>query len=309
MGTPEFAVPCLRELLRTEEVAAVFTKPDKPKGRGNKMQPSPVKVFAQSHNIPVYEPRSLKSGEDAEKAYELLKNIAPDLIIVAAYGQILPEWILELPALSPKCINLHGSLLPKYRGAAPIERAVMEGETETGITAMVMAKGVDTGDMLLTEKTLIGIDETAFELRQRLSEIAAKTMLKTLDILKSGSLKRDIQIETDATFAPMIDKGLSLINFSDLSDTVHNVIRAVSGYGFLDGKRLKLFRTHKTNIPVKDGKPGQLISDNGLYINCGDYRLQILELQPEGGKRIKADDFLRGHKITSESVLRREQNE
>jgi methionyl-tRNA formyltransferase len=306
MGTPEFAVPCLRELLRTEDVAAVFTKPDKPKGRGNKMQPSPVKLFAQSRGIPVYEPKSLKSGEDAERAYEILRGIAPDLIIVAAYGQILPERILNLPGLSPRCINLHGSLLPKLRGAAPIERAVMEGETETGITAMVMAKGVDTGDMLLTERTAIGIDETAAELRVRLAEIAATAMLKTLDILKSGTLKRDIQNESEATFAPMIDKNQSRIDFSDMSVTIHNTIRAISGYGFLDGKRLKLFRTHKTDIPVGDGIPGQLISDNGLFVNCKDYRLQILELQSEGGKRINADDFLRGHKITPDSVIKDE---
>jgi methionyl-tRNA formyltransferase len=270
------------------------------------MQPSPVKVFALDHGIAVYEPKSLKSGEDAESAYTLLQDIAPDLIIVAAYGQILPEHILELPRLAPRCINLHGSLLPKYRGAAPIERAVMNGETETGITAMVMAKGVDTGDMLHTERTAIGADETAAELRVRLSEIAATTMLETLSILKAGTLKRDIQVEKDATFAPMIEKEQSRINFADGSDTVHNTIRAVSGFGFLDGKRLKIFRTHKTDIPVGDGKQGQLISENGLYINCGDYRLQILELQPEGGKRIKADDFLRGHKITSDSVLKDE---
>ncbi|MDR0974731.1 MAG: methionyl-tRNA formyltransferase [Ruminococcus sp.] len=304
MGTPEFAVPCLRELLKTEEVAAVFTKPDKPAGRGKKLLPSPVKIFAEKNNIPVYQPVSLKSGEDAEKTFEKLQEISPDLIIVAAYGQILPERILNLPKVFPKCINLHGSILPKFRGAAPIERAVMNGETETGITSMVMAKGLDTGDMLLCEKTPIGENETAANLRVRLSEIAAKTLTETLKALRAGTLHALKQDEKDATYASMINKEQSRINFNDNAAVIHNIIRAVSGFGMLNGKRLKIISTQKTDI-LATSTPGQLISDNGLYINCKDFRLKILELQPEGGKLITADEYLRGHKITDDSVLQR----
>jgi methionyl-tRNA formyltransferase len=303
MGTPEFAVPCLRELLLTEEVLAVFTKPDKRGGRGNKMLPSPVKIFAEKNNLPVFQPVSLRTGEDAESAYETLCELAPDLIIVAAYGQILPERILSLPKIFPRCINLHGSLLPKFRGAAPIERAVMNGERETGITSMVMAKGLDTGDMLLAQKTEIGDDETAVDLRARLSEIAAKTLLDTLSVLKSGKLVASPQDNAKATYASMIEKNESELDFSDTAANIHNIIRAVSGFGMLHGKRLKIFSTRKTNIPANGGTPGKLISDNGLYINCSDYLLRITELQPEGGKRLSAEEYLRGHKITDDSVL------
>ncbi|MDR0903445.1 MAG: methionyl-tRNA formyltransferase [Ruminococcus sp.] len=303
MGTPEFAVPCLRELLNTEEVLAVFTKPDKRGGRGNKMLPSAVKIFAESHNIPVYQPLSLKTGDDAESAYETLLKLSPDLIIVAAYGQILPERILNLPKIFPRCINLHGSLLPKLRGAAPIERAVMGGDRETGITSMVMAKGLDTGDMLLARKTEINENETAVNLRLRLSEIAAKTLLDTLAVLKAGKLIATPQNNAEATYAKVIEKNESKVDFTDTAANIHNIIRAVSGFGMLHGKRIKIFSTRKTDIPVGDNTPGKLISDNGLYINCSDYLLQITELQPEGGKRLSAEEYLRGHKIDSDSVL------
>jgi methionyl-tRNA formyltransferase len=302
MGTPEFAVPCLRELTKTEDVLAVFTKPDKRGGRGNRLLPSPVKIFAEDHNLKVYQPASLKAGEDAETAYETLRELAPDLIIVAAYGQILPERILTLPKIFPHCINLHGSLLPKYRGAAPIERAVMDGEIETGITSMVMAKGLDTGDMLIKSTTEIGENETAAALRSRLSEIAAKTLLDTLSALKSGKLTASKQNTDDASYASMIDKTESKLNFSDTAKNIHNLIRAITGFGMLHGKRIKVFSTRKTDITAK-GEPGQLISDNGLYINCSDYLLEITELQPEGGKLLSADEYLRGHKIDSDSIL------
>jgi methionyl-tRNA formyltransferase len=299
MGTPEFAVPCLRELIRTEEVAAVFTKADKPSGRGKKLTPSPVKVFAEENGITVFTPLSLKKGDDAETAFETLKQIAPDLIIVTAYGQILPERILTLPTTMPRCINLHGSILPKYRGSAPIERAVMNGETETGITSMVMAAGVDTGDMLLCEKTVIDENETAAALRVRLSEIAADTMLKTLAALRSDTLTQTPQDDTNATFAPMIGKDESRIDFSKSANALHNTIRAITGYSFLEGKRVKLIGTRKTEKTAPGGiTPGQIISDGGLYVQCGDGLLQITELLPEGGKRaVSAEEFLRGHKI------------
>jgi methionyl-tRNA formyltransferase len=306
MGTPEFAVPCLRELIKTEDVAAVFTKADKPSGRGKKLLPSAVKTFALDHGLDVYTPRSLKKGDDAENIYTLLCDIAPDLIIVAAYGLILPERILTLPSIMPKCINLHGSLLPKYRGAAPIERAVLDGETETGITAMVMADGIDTGDMLIKKTTPIYQDETAAKLRDRLSELAAETLMKTLSLLKAGTLIRTPQNESLATYAPMTDKEMCRIDFSKPAEQVRNLIRAVTGFAFLDGKRIKIFSTRKTDIPSGKLAPGTLISDTKLFVACGDKLLEITELLPEGGKHITGTEFLRGHNINTGTVLGRE---
>jgi methionyl-tRNA formyltransferase len=306
MGTPEFAVPCLRELCRTEDVTAVFTKPDKPKGRGNKMLPSPVKNFAVAQGIACFSPATLKTGADADEAFAVLSDIKPDLIIVTAYGQILPERILSLPNLEPRCINLHGSILPKYRGAAPIERAVLEGETETGITSMVMAAGLDTGDILLCERTDIGEDETAENLRKRLSELAAQTLLKTLNLIKIGKLTRTPQRDFAATYAHMLDKEMCRVDFSDTANNIHNLVRAVTGFAYLDDKRIKLYRTHKTDIPVGETVPGELSADGKqLLLSCSDKRLEILELQTEGGKRVSAAEFLRGHKITAGTVLKR----
>jgi methionyl-tRNA formyltransferase len=324
MGTPEFAVPCLRELVKTENVAAVFSKPDSPSGRGKKLTPSPVKKFAEANGIPCFTPASLRKGDEAEEAFNLLKSINPDLFIVTAYGQILPQRFLDLPSLEPRCINLHGSLLPHLRGAAPIERAVLAGDARTGVTSMVMAAGVDTGDMLLSGATAIGADETAAELRGRLSEIAATVMLETLSALKAGTLVRTVQDDSQATYAPMIDKAMSKLNFNETAKTVHNTVSAVTGYAFSDGKRLKIYRTRQTEQgrqtdktakqhPAKQDiqsdktavyKPGELFTDNGLFVQCGDTALEITELQPEGGKRVSAADFLRGHTITPGTVLR-----
>jgi methionyl-tRNA formyltransferase len=332
MGTPDFAVPCLRELIRTENVCAVFSKPDSPKGRGKKLTPSPVKAFAEANGIPCYTPASLKKGGDSEEAYETLKAIAPDLIVVTAYGQILPQRFLDLPSLAPRCINLHGSLLPKLRGAAPIERAVLSGDAETGVTSMVMAAGVDTGDMLLSGKTAIGADETAAELRVRLSEVAADVMLKTLTALKAGTLTRIVQDDSEATYAPMIDKEMCRLDFSQTAEDIHNTVSAVTGFAFSDGKRIKIYRTHQLNPTNQTSsantassantsshanqpeqsenasvrKPGELFTDNGLFVQCGDRALEITELQPEGGKRVFAADFLRGHTINPGTVLRSE---
>jgi methionyl-tRNA formyltransferase len=270
-----------------------------------------VKAFAEANGIPCFTPASLRKGDEAEEAFNLLKDINPDLIVVTAYGQILPQRFLDLPSLEPRCINLHGSLLPQLRGAAPIERAVLAGDTETGVTSMVMAAGVDTGDMLLTGKTAIGSDETAVELRGRLSEIAATVMLETLSALKDGTLTRTVQDDSQATYAPMIDKNMSRLDFSQTADDVHNTVSAVTGFSFSDGKRIKIYRTHKAKQAGQTKetaayKPGELFCDNGLFVQCGDHPLEITELQPEGGKRISAADFLRGHTITPGTVLKSE---
>ncbi|MDE5993716.1 MAG: methionyl-tRNA formyltransferase, partial [Oscillospiraceae bacterium] len=245
MGTPDFAVPCLKALIDSgENVTAVFTQPDKPKGRGYKLTPPPVKEVALTHNIPVYQPLSLKKGEDAETAMKTITELAPDLIIVVAYGKILPKAILDAPKY---CINVHASLLPKYRGAGPIQWSVLNGEKVTGVTTMLMAEGIDTGDMLLSKSTEIGENETASELHDRLSELGAEVLLETVKAVKSDSLTPVPQEDSQSTHAPMLTKDMCPIDFSKSAQEVHNQIRGLSAFPcattVLDGKRLKVYRS------------------------------------------------------------------
>ena len=240
MGTPDFSVPCLKALCKSgHNVAAVYTQPDKPKGRGYKMIPTPVKKCAEEFNIPVYQPKSLRKGEDAEKAVENLGEIAPDLIIVVAYGQILPQSILDLPRYG--CINIHASLLPEYRGAAPIQWCILDGKTVTGVTSMKMESGLDTGDMLIKRSISIGENETSSELHDRLSELGAEVLLETIQAIESGTLKSEKQDDERSTYAKMITKEMSRLDFNENAQTVHNVIRGVTGFTMLDGKRLKIY--------------------------------------------------------------------
>ena len=246
MGTPDFAVPCLQALIDNgENVQAVFTQPDKPKGRGYKMLPPPVKSLALTYNIPVYQPLSLKKGEDAENALNILKDLSPDLIIVVAYGKILPKEILELPKFY--CINVHASLLPRYRGAAPIQWCVLNGEKETGVTTMLMAEGLDTGDMLLKESVAIGDDETASELHDRLSAVGAELLIKTISAVKVDTITREKQEDSLSNYASMITKDMCPIDFSLPAQQIHNKIRGLSAspcaVTMLNGKRLKIFKS------------------------------------------------------------------
>ena len=205
MGTPDFAVPCLEALIDSgENVTAVFTQPDKPKGRGYKLAPPPVKEVALTHSIPVYQPFSLKKGEDAEFALKVINELSPDLIIVVAYGKILPKAVLDAP--KHYCINVHASLLPKYRGAGPIQWSVLNGEKVTGVTTMLMAEGVDTGDMLLSKSLEIGENETASELHDRLSVLGAETLLDTVSAVKLGNITPIPQNDSESCHAPMLDR-------------------------------------------------------------------------------------------------------
>ena len=301
MGTPEFAVPPLRSLIESgENVQAVFTQPDKPKGRGLKMSAPPVKVMAMAHHIPVYQPESLKSGAGAELTAEVLKRLSPDLIIVAAYGKILPLSVLEAPKLH--CINIHASLLPKYRGAAPIQRCIMDGEKVTGITTMLMAEGLDTGDMLLKSETEIGENETASELHDRLAQMGATLLTETLKGVKNNFLKPVKQEDSLSSYAPMITKDMCPIDFSRPVWAVHNHIRGLSSFPcatvLIKGKRLKIFKSVirkdlKTNQP-----PGTAVNPAKLEFACGDGGvIAFTELQPDGGRRMKASDYLRGNPI------------
>ncbi len=301
MGTPDFAVPCLQALIDNgENVQAVFTQPDKPKGRGYKMLPPPVKSLALTYNIPVYQPLSLKKGEDAENALNILKELSPDLIIVVAYGKILPKEILELPKYY--CINVHASLLPRYRGAAPIQWCVLNGEKETGVTTMLMAEGLDTGDMLLKESVAIGDDETASELHDRLSAVGAELLIKTISAVKVGTITREKQEDSLSNYASMITKDMCPIDFSLPAQQIHNKIRGLSAspcaVTMLNGKRLKIFKSTMSDKKKYDLAAGTVVNEKDFTVVCGDgYTVTFTEIQSEGGKRMKVSDFLRGNHI------------
>ncbi|MDE7289903.1 MAG: methionyl-tRNA formyltransferase [Oscillospiraceae bacterium] len=307
MGTPDFAVPCLKALVESgENVLAVFTQPDKPKGRGYKLTPSPVKEEALSHNIPVYQPQSLKNGEDAEKAEAVLKELAPDLFIVVAYGKILPKNILDIPRY---CINVHASLLPKYRGAGPIQWSVLNGEKVTGVTTMLMAEGVDTGDMLLSQSTEIGENETSAELWDRLSVMGAEVMLKTIEAVKDNNLSPIKQDDSLASHAPMITKDMCPIDFSKTAQEVHNHIRGLSSFpcatAMLGDKRLKIFKSEITGDKTADKQPGTIVNVNDFTVVCGDGNcIRFTEIQADGGKRMKTADYLRGKPVDEGTILR-----
>lgn len=292
MGTPEFAEASLQKLLETEHrIVGVFTQPDKPKGRGYKLVAPPVKELALAHNIPVYQPQKMRDGT----ALTILQELQPDLIAVVAYGKILPREILELPRYG--CINVHGSLLPKYRGAGPIQWSVINGEEITGVTTMYMGEGLDTGDMILKKETPIGENETYGELHDRLKEIGAQALVETIALIEEGKAPREAQDDSLSSYAPMLDKQVARLNFSEDAKTLHNLIRGLSpwpvAHTTLDGKLLKV---HRAILSSGKGEPGTVIDGKKFIVACGEGALELLEVQLEGGKRMKGEDFLRGRK-------------
>lgn len=304
MGTPDFAVPCLGALAENgHDVAAVFTQPDKPKGRGYKMIPTPVKAAAQEYGIPVYQPLSLRKGEDAETSMKTLREIAPELIVVVAYGQILPKEILDMPKYH--CINIHASLLPAYRGAAPIQWSVLNGEKVTGVTSMLMAEGLDTGDMLIKKETEIGENETASSLHDRLSLMGAKVLLETVKAIEEGTLSPEPQDDSLSTYASRITKEMSELDFNKPAKELHNIIRGITGFTTLEGKRLKVYASCVTEIKNSENIQNGTVTDTDRFIvKCGDgLGLMFAEIQPEGKKRMKTEDYLRGRKIEAGTVL------
>ena len=301
MGTPDYAVPTLEALINEgHSVEAVFCQPDKPVGRKKIMTPPAVKAFALSKGLKVYQPDSLKSDE----VYELLKEIAPEVIVVVAYGKILPERILNIAPFG--CVNGHGSILPKYRGAAPIQWAIINGETETGVTAMFMDKGIDTGDILKISKTKIGENETAEELFERLKVITARLLTETLREIESGNAIPIKQNEDEATYAPIINKEMALIDFSKPAESIFNAVRGFNSwpvaYCMLDGKRFKVFSCRvngSSDLPY-----GTLVDSEKLRVVCGDGKcIELTEIQLEGSKRMMADEFIKGKKIPVGTVL------
>lgn len=307
MGTPEFSVGSVETLKYVgHEICAVFTQPDKPKNRGKQIMTSPVKDFAVANNIHVYQPRSLRRGEDAEEALSVLREIAPDVIVVVAYGQILPKSILELPKYG--CINVHASLLPKYRGAAPIQRCIQDGETVTGVCTMKMDEGLDTGDVIMKREVEITPEMTGTELSEILSRCGAELIAETLVRLENKSAFFSAQTYCkEPSYAQMISKEELKLDFSKPAKQVYDFIRAMADapccYTFLDGKRLKVYRSRLTE--QKSGLPSGSIADVKTFsVVCGDgVCLELTEVQPEGGKRMQTDAFLRGKKLSKGAVL------
>ncbi len=301
MGTPDYAAKTLEALLNTNhEIAAVFAQPDKPVGRKQILTPPPVKVLALEHNIPVYQPNTLKTGDSAD----ILKQLEPDIIVVVAYGKILPKEILEIPRLG--CVNGHASLLPKYRGSAPIQYAILNGETETGVTTQLMDEGIDTGDILETAKIAIGENETAEELFERLSDISAKLMVSTIDKLEKGEIT-PIKQMGKPSYAHIIKKEMAQIDFSKTAQEVHNAVRGFyswpCAYFFLNGKRIKVIKTLIGNRT--DEACGTVIGNtDDLIIACGNNTsIRIFELQPEGSKKMTAKQMLCGKPINIGTVV------
>ena len=288
MGTPEFAVPSLAALAHKTEIICVVTQPDRPKGRGHKLLPPPVKIFAQENNLPVLQPVKVKAPEVVAQ----LAALQPDLIVVVAFGQILSQKILDIPRLG--CINVHASLLPRYRGAAPIEWAIINGETVTGITTMQMNAGLDTGDILLKSEVRIGEEMILPELRERLMTVGADLLLKTLYKLQAGELVPIKQDDSLSNYAPMLKKETGLIDWKKSAREIHNLIRGL--YGGARAGRFKIWRSRVAeNIPLE---PGEIkIIGSRFYVGTGDGVLEILEIQAPNSKKLPTADFLRGNKV------------
>lgn len=305
MGTPDFALFSLRALVEAgENVIGVVTQPDKPKGRGYTLTPPPVKVYATEQGIPVYQPNTLRGEEFAN----LLAELAPDLIIVVAYGKILPANVLEFPKYG--CINVHGSILPAYRGAAPMQRAIMEGQHETGITTQMMADGIDTGDILLISKVAIEENDNFETIHDKLGVCGAETLMKTLDELRAGTLTRTKQDDSLATYAAKIEKSDCLIDFTKSANEVHNQIRGLSPIPLAftytpDGKMLKVTVTEVAKREGTLAPAGTVLSLSGgkIEVACGCGSVFILSVLPEGKKRMAATDFINGRKIAVGDVL------
>lgn len=269
MGTPEFAVPNLEALKDKVELITIVTQPDRPRGRGHKLLPSPVKVWAIDNSIPILQSERIKTDEFTSK----LEELKPDLIVVVAFGQILSQRILDLPKYG--CINVHASLLPRYRGAAPIEWSLINGETKTGVTTMMMDAGLDTGDMLVKREIAIDEDMILPELREKLMQLGAEALIETIDKLVDGTLTREKQDNTLSNYAPMLTKETGLIDWSKPAREIHNLVRGLYGgaYTIIDGQKYKIWRT-------------KLVDD----------KLEILEIQAPNSKKLPFADFLRGHK-------------
>lgn len=302
MGTPDFAVPSLQSCIDNHEVIGVFTQPDRPKGRGKKLAPPPVKVLANEYDIPVYQPEKIKT----EEFEQMISDMNPDCIVVVAYGQILSKKILEVPKYG--CINVHGSLLPEYRGASPIQWSIVQGETVTGITTMYMAEGLDTGDMLLKVETSIDDNTTAADLHDDLMVKGANLLVDTLKGLERETIVPTPQDDSLSSYAPILTKEMAHIDFND---NARSIIRKINGfnpwpvaYAKYKGENLKIFKAVISNETVS-GRIGEItkVDKTGLYINSGDKTLVIKEAQFFGSKKMEISQYILGHEIEVGEIL------
>lgn len=296
MGTPDFAVPCLEVLQAKTEVLAVITQPDRPKGRGHNLQASPVKQKALEYNLPVLQPEKIKTEEFTAE----LERLQPDLIVVVAFGQILSQRILDIPPLG--CVNVHASLLPRYRGAAPIHWSIINGEKETGVTTMLMDAGLDTGDMLLKDKVTITEEMTTEELHDQLMAMGGKLLAETIDGLANGTITPEKQDYSISNYAGMLNKETGHIDWSKSAVEIHNLIRGLNSWpvawSMKDGKNYKFWRT-KVENRNSDKAPGTVVElrKNSFCLATGEGLLEVLEIQPPSKKRMSAGDLLRGHGV------------
>jgi len=297
MATPDFAVGALESIIKAgHEVVLVVTQPDKPKGRGKEMQMTPVKQCALAHDIPVFQPVKIKEKD----AVDYLKTFEADIFVVAAFGQILSSEILHMPKYG--CVNIHASLLPMYRGAAPIQAVIINKEKETGVTIMQMDEGLDTGDMLMKEVIPIEADETGESLHDKLSELGANMIVKALAAIEDGSITATPQGDGKTCYASMLKKEMGCIDWNKSADDIEHLVRGLypwpGTYTFLNGKMMKLCKVALSEVPV-DGKPGEicLVTKDCLAVNTGEGTLEIRELQPEGKKRMTVHDFLLGNRL------------
>ncbi|MDO7786192.1 methionyl-tRNA formyltransferase [Desulforamulus aquiferis] len=304
MGTPDFAAASLKALIETQhQIVGVVTQPDKPKGRGKQVQPPPVKVLALENSLPVYQPVSIKTDEFLEQ----LKLLQPQCIVVVAYGKILPREILHLPPLG--CVNVHASLLPYYRGAAPIHWAVINGEKETGVTTMYMDEGMDTGDMILKGTIPIGPDDTVGMIHDRLAAQGAKLLVETLGLMGQGKAPRQSQNHTSATYAPMLRKEHEPIDWQGQAKDIHNHVRGMDpwpgAFTTWEGQVLKIWKTGVPAPLMLSACPGTVLElqTGGILVQTGYGQILIKELQLQGSKRMEASRFLRGKQITPGTVL------
>lgn len=326
MGTPDFAMESLKALYEAKyNIVGVVTNPDRPKGRGMKMIASPVKEYALEKHLEVYQPEKVRNNEEF---LNTVKKINPDLICVVAYGKILPKELLEIPKMG--CINVHGSLLPQYRGAAPIQWAVLNGDKKTGITTMYMNEGMDTGDMILKKEVQIGEDETTGELWERLSKIGAKLLVETVEKIEDGTAPREKQPE-DFTMAPMLHKEMANIDWDKKDATqIKNLVRGLNpimgAYTYLNGKKIKFWKVEKLTTEelaqkynemneymdyIKKVQPGTVLFSNakqGLYIKCNNDIISVIEIQGENSRKMNILDFLRGNSINAGEIFQNLKN-
>ena len=302
MGTPEFAVPTLEALVKEHNVSAVVTQPDKPKGRGKKMMFSAVKEKALEYGLTVYQPEKVKDSDFVK----VLKELAPDIMVVVAFGQILSEEILNIPKYG--CINVHGSLLPEYRGAAPIQWSIIHGREYGGVTTMYMAKGLDSGDMILKAQEKIRDDDTYGSLYDRLSVIGADLLIKTLELIESGEAPRTPQNEAEATAAPMITREMERINWNDRADNIVNLIKGLNpqpvAHTLLKGEKLKIWFAEKEGKGYT-GTPGEIVDvrKKDFVVMTADGAVAVKEVQAQGGKKMTTDAYMRGHAIDKGTIL------